>query len=36
LDLVAVQEGLDNIEALYVVLDKLVEVVELKCALEEK
>jgi len=35
LDLVAVQEGLDNIEALYVVLDKLVEVVELKGALEE-
>lgn len=36
LDLVAVQEGLDNIEALYVVLDKLVEVVELKGALEER
>ena len=36
LDLVAVQEGLDNIEALYVVLDKLVEVVALKGALEER
>ena len=36
LDLVAVQEGLDNIEALYVVLDKLVEVVERQGALEER
>lgn len=36
LDLDAVQEGLNRIEELYEVLDKLVEVVERKSALEQR